>query len=247
MHAHRDPVVVADRPQRVPVARVDGGEPEPGRDLGERDGAHAALGVAPGLGRGRLGVPQRDEAQRDVVTRRRGAPLLDHPVVVGPHTGQAQLLVGVLVEGLPAKAREGREGQRAVGVVEGQVLDPLVALEAARAHLVVGGGRHGHQGAVEDEVAFVVLCDRGPGDGHELLLDIDELVVVVPGVAPLAVLVLVHVVFRPREVLEGTPALALDRGPRARHFSGSQVCHTCGGSTTWSSTLMIRGSAMARG
>src|SRR5262245_59935316 len=34
------------------------------------------------------------------------------------------------------------------------------------------------------------------------------------------------------------------RGPRSRYFCGSQVCHTCDGSTTWSSTLMIFGSAM---
>src|SRR5579863_3112664 len=35
------------------------------------------------------------------------------------------------------------------------------------------------------------------------------------------------------------------RGPRSRYFSGSHVCHTWGGSTTWSSTLMILGSAMS--
>ena len=37
------------------------------------------------------------------------------------------------------------------------------------------------------------------------------------------------------------------RGPRSRYFSGSQVCQTWGGSTTWSSTLMILGSAMEKG
>ena len=79
---------------------------------------HAPLGVALGLGRGQLGVPQRDEAQRDVVAARGRAPLLDHPVVVGLDAGQAELLVLALVEGLAAEAREGREGQRAVGVVE---------------------------------------------------------------------------------------------------------------------------------
>src|SRR5437764_15273373 len=32
-------------------------------------------------------------------------------------------------------------------------------------------------------------------------------------------------------------------GPFSRYFSGSHVCQTCGGSTTWSSTLMIFGSS----
>src|SRR5581483_8664712 len=31
------------------------------------------------------------------------------------------------------------------------------------------------------------------------------------------------------------------RGPRSRNFSGSHVCHRWGGSTTWSSTLTMRG------
>src|SRR5665213_552451 len=34
------------------------------------------------------------------------------------------------------------------------------------------------------------------------------------------------------------------RGPFSRYFSGNQVCHTCAGSTTWSSTLMIFGSSI---
>ena len=34
------------------------------------------------------------------------------------------------------------------------------------------------------------------------------------------------------------------RGPFSRYFCGNQVCHTCAGSTTWSSTLMIFGSSM---
>ena len=140
------------------------------------------------------------------------APLLDHPVVVGLHAGQAQLLVLTLVEGLAAEAGERREGKGPVGVVERQVLDPLVAVPAALAHLVVGGGGHRHLGAVEHDVALVVERGRRLGDGHELLLHVDQLVVVVPGVAPLALGVLHHVVLGPRQVLEAPPLLALDPG-----------------------------------
>src|SRR5438309_83675 len=34
------------------------------------------------------------------------------------------------------------------------------------------------------------------------------------------------------------------RGPFSRYFCGNQVCHTCAGSTTWSSTLTIFGSSI---
>src|SRR5438132_8619276 len=34
------------------------------------------------------------------------------------------------------------------------------------------------------------------------------------------------------------------RGPVSRYFCGNQVCHTCAGSTTWSSTLTIFGSSI---
>ena len=188
------------------------GQPEAGRDLAEGDGPDAPLGVALGLGGGQLDVPQRDEAERDVDAAGGRAPLLDHPVVVRLDAGEAELLVLALVERLAAEAGEGRERQRAVRVVEGQVLDALVTVPAALAHLVVRDGGHGHLGAVEDEFPLVVLGDRGARDGDELLVDVDELVVVVPGVAPLALGVLVHVVLGPREVLERAPLLALDPG-----------------------------------
>ena len=38
-----------------------------------------------------------------------------------------------------------------------------------------------------------------------------------------------------------------ERGPRSRHFEGNHVCQTWGGSTTWSSTLMIFGSSRIEG
>ena len=66
-------------------------------------------------------------------------------------------------------------------------------------------------------------------DGDEPLVHVDEPVLVVPGVAPQAVRVLVHLVLRARRVLEVAPPLALDPGPAPGTSRGSHVCHTCGG------------------
>ena len=128
----------------VVVGVVHAGQPEEGRDLAEADGAHAALGVAPHLGRGQLGVPQRDEGQRDQPAARVAAPLLDHPVVVGLHAEQPELLVLGLGEGLAAEAGEGREAQRRLDVVGVHVLEPGLHLVGARAHVLVGDALHGH-------------------------------------------------------------------------------------------------------
>ena len=55
------PVSCARREERVPVAGVDARQAEVRRDLAEAHGVHAAGGVAAHLGRGELGVPQRDD------------------------------------------------------------------------------------------------------------------------------------------------------------------------------------------
>src|SRR4051812_26370655 len=47
--------------------------------------------------------------------------------------------------------------------------------------------------------------------------------------------------FAPGLCTKGAQLWRSTRGPWSRYFSGNQVCHTCGGSTTWSSTLMILG------
>ena len=132
--------------ERVPVVVgvVHAGQAEERRDLAEADGAHAALRVAPHLVRRQLGVPQRDEAQRDEPAARVGAPLLDHPVVVGLHAEQPELPVLGLGEGLAAEAGERREAQRRLDVVGVHVLEPGLHLVGARAHLLVGDALHGH-------------------------------------------------------------------------------------------------------
>ena len=54
----------------------------------------------------------------------RAAPLLDHPVVVGLDAQQGELLVLGLGEGLAAEARERREAERRLEVVDVHVLEP---------------------------------------------------------------------------------------------------------------------------
>ena len=139
------------------------------------------------------------------------APLLDHPVVVGLHARQRELLVVGLVERLAAEARERRERQRAVDPVELEVLLALLGVPAAGPHVVVGGRRHRHGGLVE--LRQVVVGRRRLRDRDELLLDVDDLVLVDPGVAPLAFGVLGHLVLRALLQTERAPALALDARP----------------------------------
>jgi hypothetical protein len=140
MHAHHQLGVVGGLHQRIPipVLVVDRGEPERRRILRERDAAgafpRAPLDLAGSVGR----VPQGHDDERDVATRCRAAPLVDHPVVVRPDTQKTELLVLGVVERLPAEPRErgkthGREHAGAVHV--GEARDRI---EATRPHLVVG-------------------------------------------------------------------------------------------------------------
>ena len=127
--------------QPVPLAVVDRRQPEVGRDLAEAHGVDTAPGVAPNLG-SRLGrIPQRDQAERNQASAGAGAPLLDHPVVVGPHAQQGELTIGGLEERLPAEARKRREAERRLGVVEVHVLETFRHEVRARHHVLVGDAR----------------------------------------------------------------------------------------------------------
>ena len=93
------------------------------------------------------------------------APLLDHPVVVRVHARERELAVLGLEERLAAEAREGREAQRRLDVVERPCRRARAfGLVAAGAHLVVGDRRHRHVVAVEADRGDVALvrCRRGP-------------------------------------------------------------------------------------
>ncbi len=134
------------REERVPVVVgvVHRGQPEEGRDLAEADRSHAPVGVAPHLGGGQPGVPQRDDGEGDqAALRLRAAPLLDHPVVVGLHAEQGELFVLGLGEGLAAEPGEGGEADRGLEVVDVHVLEPRRHLVGAGAHVLVGDAPHG--------------------------------------------------------------------------------------------------------
>ena len=165
MHAHHRAGLLAGGEERIPVAAVDAGQPEVGRDLAEAHGAHAAGRVAPHLGGRLLGVPQRDDAQREQSAAAVAAPLLDHEVVVGDDAGLGQLLVLGFEEGLAAEAGEGREAQAGLDPVRLVVGDAGLGVVAAGAHFVVGDGGHGHVVAVEAD------------GGHVALVDVDEVLV----------------------------------------------------------------------
>ena len=94
--------------------------------------ARAPRGVALDLGHRELDVPERDQAQRDQVTVGVGAPVLDHPVVVGADAFQPELEVAAFHERLPAEPRERRERERAVDAREREVVDARFRLVATR-------------------------------------------------------------------------------------------------------------------
>ena len=65
VHAQDRLRVGAGGEERLPLAAVDAGQAEVGRQLRERHRPYAAVGVAVELGDGEVDVPQRDQAERD--------------------------------------------------------------------------------------------------------------------------------------------------------------------------------------
>ena len=163
----------------VVVGIVHARQAEERRDLAEAHGAHAAVRVAPHLRRRQLGVPQRNEAEGDEPAARVTAPLLDHPVVVGLHAEQAELVVLGLGEGLAAEAGKGREAQRRLDVVDVHVLEAGLHLVGARAHVLVGDALHGHlvarhaDGGVDPQERALEVLVVPPVDGHALRPGLD--------------------------------------------------------------------------
>ena len=139
------------------VAAVDAGQAEVRRDLAEAHRVATASGVAPHLGGGELGIPQRDDLHRQQPATAVAAPLFDHPVVVRVDALERELVVLRFVEGLTAEARERREGQRLVDVVEGHVLEAELGVLTSLAHLVVGDRRERHVVTGESDRGHVAL------------------------------------------------------------------------------------------
>ena len=148
MHADHRAGFVAGVPHRLPepVRIVDRRQTQIVRHLREGDGPAAPPGVTAYLGRGRLGVPERHDAQRDETTARRSAPLFDHPVVVRLHALHGQRLVLGLVKYLPAEPDEVRETQRPLHVIDVHIRHPGRRVVIARAHVSVVDGLGGVHG-----------------------------------------------------------------------------------------------------
>ena len=124
---------------------VHGGQAEEGGDLTEAHRTHTPVGIAAHFGGGQLGVPQRNQRQRDqAALRLRSAPFLDHPVVVGLDAQEPQLLVRGLGEGLTTEPGERGEAERGLEVVDVHVLEPGLDLVGTGSHVLVGHATHGH-------------------------------------------------------------------------------------------------------
>ena len=202
MHVDRGLGVLACSEERVPVAGVDGRQAQVGGDLREADGVAAPLGVAAHLGGSQVGIPQRNDDERDQGAVRVTAPLLNHVVVVGLYAGQPEVMVGCLVERLAAEPGHGRKRQRGLNVVGLHVLNAGLRFIAAGPHLVVGDGHHGHLVAVEADGGHMALVGM-----HQILVE--------PDVAPRGVgsvqFVLVHL--RPSDPRHVAETAALHPGP----------------------------------
>ena len=201
------------------------------RVLGEGDGVAALGRAAADLGGGQLGVPQRDHGERDEPALAvAGAPLVDHPVVVGLHAEERELLVVALEEGLAAEAGQRvREADRRVDVVGVHVGQPLGLLPAPGADLVEGGRRRRRARRSRPRPTASGTGRRGRRRATQSHRS--------PSSTPFS--------------NEKTPPSKLNfaesrstRGARSWYLAGSRSVHRVGGSTTWSSTEMMRGVSM---
>ena len=132
--------LLAGLEERVPVAGVDARQVEVGRELAEGDGAHAAGRVATHVLGRELGIPERDQRQRQQPAAARAAPLVDHPVVVGLDAGQPEVAILGPEEQLAAEPGQVREAELGLDPVEVHVGQAGRRLPATGAHVVVGHG-----------------------------------------------------------------------------------------------------------
>ena len=166
VHAHHRLGVLGRRHHGVPVAVgiVDRGEPEGLGVLRERDRRRALRRAPLDLASARDRVPQREDDQRDEAAGCRAAPLVDHPVVVGLHAEERELLVLGLPEDLTAEPGERREAERPEDPGAVHVHDTCDRVVRRRPHLRVGHGKR--------RELFLALPGRyrQPRRGHPLVL-----------------------------------------------------------------------------
>ena len=141
VQAHHGLGLRAGGEERIPVAGVQRGEPEPLGELGEGHRVEAARGVGADLGRAFLGVEQPRELQRDDAPRVRARPHVELPVVGRAHdrTGELRIAHPELVALTREPGERRREAQRRVHAVEVHVVDAGVDVVGPPSHLVEPG------------------------------------------------------------------------------------------------------------
>src|ERR1700728_1635384 len=93
MHAQRRGCVVARGEERIPVTGVDTRQAKVRGNLAKTDPVNPPSGVGADLLGGYLGVPQRYQPEGYEAAGRVPAPLVHHPVVVGPYARHPELAV----------------------------------------------------------------------------------------------------------------------------------------------------------
>ena len=107
--------------------------------LGHRHGPAALARQAPDLLGHALGVPHREDAQRDEASGVGRAPLVHVPVVVGLEHHVGEVVVRGFVEETGVEAGEGREAHGGQDPVAVHVANPLVDVVGAGPHLGQAG------------------------------------------------------------------------------------------------------------
>ena len=148
--------LLAGRHHRIPVARVQSRQPEFVGCLRKGDRAKTTLCVASNLFGADLGIEQIGELHRNDSAGIAARPLLEAPIVPGAHRRERELrILRRQLQALSGEARqERREIHRSPDAGQVHVLDAVMDVPSARAHLVEAGGLEAvlRDGAAHDGV-----------------------------------------------------------------------------------------------
>jgi 3-(3-hydroxy-phenyl)propionate hydroxylase len=106
VQAHHGAGLLTGCEEGIPMARVQGGKPQLGRELGKADSLEAPCSIPADLVGGQRRVVQPCDLQRDDALGVATRPDLQVPVIPRPHAGQAQLRVLALGEHGTAEPRD---------------------------------------------------------------------------------------------------------------------------------------------